>query len=109
MDIKNINYTAVSGGTLTIGTELNGRLQNIKINTLTSLNHLITVLETRVGNIDTINFQICKEQSMSEDRMIINYKTNPKTYQNTKIILNIKDLDGSELLRYNNLIKEVKL
>ena len=109
MSIKSMNYTAVSGGTLTVNTEINGRLQNVKIKTPPNLYYLITILETKIGVIDNINFQISKEQNMSEERMIINYKTNTETFKNTKIILNIKDLDGSELLRYNNLIKEVNL
>ena len=104
-----MNYTAVSGGTLTVNTEINERSQNKVVKIPASLNYLILVLETRIGTIDNINFQIAKEKNMSEERMIINYSTDPETFKNTKIILNIKDLGGSEILRYNNLIKEVNL
>tara|TARA_B110000977_G_scaffold197634_1_gene280672 strand:+ start:1198 stop:1512 length:315 start_codon:yes stop_codon:yes gene_type:complete len=104
-----MNYTAVSGGTLTIGNEVNGRLQNKAVKIPASLNYLILALETRIGTIDNINFQISKEKNMSEERMVINYTTDPETFKNTKIIININDLYGSELLWYNNLIKEVNL
>ena len=109
MDIKCMNYKSVSGGTLTIGTEVNGRIKHNEVNIPITLSDLITVLESRVGDIDTINFQICKTQSLSEERMIINYKVNPETYQNSFYVLNISDLNKSEKLRYANLIKEVNL
>ena len=109
MGIKCMNYTAVSGGTFTIGTSVNGKIKHTKIDIPSNFGNFLSVLEGRVNTINTINFQICPTQSLSQERLIINYDIDPITLGNTKIILNVSDMTSSELLRYNNLIKEINL
>lgn len=108
MDIKKMTYESVSGGTLTIYT--GEKLQYKTIDVPSEMNELIILLEKRIEEtIDTVTFQICPKQHMSEERVIINYKINPKTFEINKITINVSNFNFYEKLRYEQMKKQLNI
>jgi hypothetical protein len=108
MTIKKMTYESVSGGTLTIYTD--EILKETIIDVPSKMNDLITLLEKRIGEpIENITFQLSHSQHISEERVVINYKLNPKTFETDKIIINVSDFDFYEKLRYGQMKTELKI
>ena len=108
MDIKKMTYESVSGGTLTIYT--GEKLQYKTIDVPSEMNELIILLEKRIEEtIDTVTFQICPKQHMSGERVIINYKINPKTFEINKITINVSNFNFYEKLRYEQMKKQLNI
>lgn len=104
MDIKTMSYDATSGGTFTIGVAEGLKIKHNEVGLPTKLGDLLSLLETRIGEpVKNITFQICPTQSLSEERIIINYKINEVTHVPTKTILNVSDMSVDETNKYNEI------
>jgi len=74
MEIKSINYVSISGGTLS------AFIKNVVICYLIA--------------------QICESESLSEERLLINFRISPETSLREVIFFNKSDMTNEELSAY---------
>ena len=104
MNIKRMSYNSISGGTFTIYMGEDNKLKEKNITLPEDINDFNSLLTKRIGEpIENITFQIDESQHLSEERIIVNYKTNPDTHRNTKKIINISEMNFYEKLRYERI------
>ena len=101
MEIKSINYVSISGGTLTAYVKNNDICYHEIFQINEELLTFKTLLEEKF-NVPLTNFiaQICYSESLSEERLLINFRISPETSLREVIFFNKSDMSNEELSVY---------
>jgi hypothetical protein len=101
MEIKSINYVSISGGTLSAFIKNDDICYHEIFQINDELITLKTLLENKF-NVPLTNFiaQICESESLSEERLLINFRISPETSLREVIFFNKSDMTNEELSAY---------
>jgi len=109
MNIKRMYYTTVNGGTFEVTREENSKLITKSYDVPKSMGEFIKLLETKTNkSIDNLTFQICPTQHLSEERVVFNYIVNSQTFETSKEIIKVSNMNFYEKLRYDEVLTQAK-
>ena len=109
MNIKRMYYTTVNGGTFEVTREENSKLITKSYDVPKSMGEFIKLLETKTNkSIDNLTFQICSTQHLSEERVVFNYIVNSQTFETSKEIIKVSNMNFYEKLRYDEVLTQAK-
>jgi hypothetical protein len=102
-------YTTVNGGTFEVTREENSKLITKSYDVPKSMGEFIKLLETKTNkSIDNLTFQICPTQHLSEERVVFNYIVNSQTFETSKEIIKVSNMNFYEKLRYDEVLTQAK-